>query len=70
MEYLTKEFGIDKDFDKYPLVEVRISNINKIGSISPSYIYKIGNSSDVVGDWVDEVTFSLHAKIRLRKGKK
>jgi len=70
-EYLIKEFGIDKDFDKYPLVEVRVSNFDKKDAMSPGYIYKddISGMSDMVGNYVDEITFSVHVKIRQTKDK-
>ncbi len=69
-EYLIKEFGLDKGFDKYPLVELRVSNFDKKESISPGYIYGMGDDSDVVGDRIDEITFSVHALIRLKMNKK
>ena len=68
-EYLIKEFGIDRDFSRYPLVEVRISNLDKTNTLSPPYVYRAGDLMDCGADFVDEVTFSIHAKIRLRKNK-
>ncbi|NQT03563.1 MAG: hypothetical protein HQ580_16160 [Planctomycetes bacterium] len=66
-EYLIKEFGIDRDFSKYPLVEIRVSNLDKAYVLSPTFGVRQGDLFDMVAEYVDEVTFSVHAKIRLRK---
>ena len=68
-EYLIKEFGIDRDFSRYPLVEVRISNLDKIKAHSPTFEYRQDDFFDIVAECIDEVTFSVHVKIRLRKNK-
>ena len=61
-EYLIKEFGLDSEFKDYPLVEVRVSNLNKTDSLSPAFAWRVSN-------YVDEITFSIHAKIRIKKDK-
>lgn len=68
-EYLIKEFGIDRDFSKYPLVEVRVSNLDKKEALSPAFGHRDGDLFDMVSNYVDEITFSIHAKIRLIKNK-
>jgi len=68
-EYLIKEFGLDRDFSKFPLVEVRVSNLDKINGLSPPFECRDRNYFDVIAEKIDEVTFSVHVKIRLRKNK-
>ena len=68
-EYLIKEFGLDSEFKDYPLVEVRVSNLNKTDSLSPAFAWRDGELFDMVSNYVDEITFSIHAKIRIKKDK-
>lgn len=63
-EYLIETFGVDKEFDKYPLVEVRVSNLNKIEAHSPPFAYRDGDFFDMISEATNEITFSIQVKIR------
>jgi len=66
-DYLIKEFNLDKNFSKYPLVELRISNLDLKDVISPNYIVEWQGMSDVVGEYIKELNFNVSCKIRIRK---